>query len=124
MSIDGRQTGGNTLRGLFVAATMAAIAVSLAGCQARQGSGSRSCSCTCRAKTAGGSTIIATQTFLSNDTCGASEGAACTYTGTYNGTSFVATGSLEKCADTQPAGTGPITEAPITLEGPPMAKQF
>ena len=123
MSIYRRQTGRNTLRGLFVATTVAAIAVSLAGCQAKQG-GSRSCSCTCRAKTAGGSTIIASQTFLSNDTCGASEGAACTYTGTYNGTSFTATGALEKCGDTRPTGAGPIIEGPIIMEGPPMAKQF
>jgi hypothetical protein len=106
MSIYGRQTAGNTLRGLFIAATVAAISTCLAGCQPKNVSPTKNCSCTCKATTAGGSKITTTQTIPlgSAATCGLHEGEACTINSTYAGASVVANGSMSSCGD---ATTGP-----------------
>lgn len=111
----------NTLGGLFVPAAMASIAIFLGGCHASLATTgpattvserpknpvtSRNCACTCRAKTVGGSTFLVPQKFTSNDVCGASDGAACFYSGTYNGQSVIANGALEQCAETAQTGRG------------------
>lgn len=97
----------NTLRGLFVAAALAAIATSMVGCQPKQkGPIPGMCACTCNATTTGGSKILSPQTIPqgSSASCAAHEGDACTVTGTYAGVSFVANGSMQSC---DVATTGP-----------------
>lgn len=109
MSIHERHTGRNTLRGLFVAATVAAIATSLAGCLPKvKGPTGSLCSCTCNATTTGGSKIKSPQTIPlgSSASCGAHEGDACTVTGTWAGVSFVGNGSMASCADARTRPTG------------------